>query len=297
MVNNYGDGGRTSQYIRELFLHGFEETHEKYGGSTAKQYDFPEHFNAEHTNIIWVGRNNVNLDEDWQSVIDDVKAMVDALGNSNYLVLMPPNGHYGTFGTDGTDGTGELKGGGVYEKFFMTLEERLSSIFGNHFFNVREAIIYGWSQNIKLLSSFTQPQIGSTVTIEVSDATSLTTYNADDVRVWGSEFMSKFVIGLNEEYDVYSVVSKLDDTHISATLVESNRVLPGNIVENVPCTDQNGDGVHFPKDLKVEQYADYMCRLYDTLPSSFRIDGIHHSDNGRLFVAKLIFDAINAIKI
>lgn len=256
-VNMHGFGGKTSQYIRSQFDEGY---------------------NPNNFNIFWVGRNNYRQPE---SILDDLKAMIAKLNKPNYLILMPPNGGYGYF----NGGLGELKGGASYE-YFVEIERLLSSAFGNHFVNIRRAAIERWSQGVVLLSSFTQPAIGGTVQIEVSDANALTTYNTFDTEYQGETFMKKIVIGINGQYDIYTVLSKVDDTHLSVSLDESHRITPGGTVGNVEETD-------YTLMLRVEQYADYMFRAYDSTLSTYRTDGVHPSEGGRTLNAQIIYDALS----
>ena len=255
-VNMYSYGGKTSQYIRA---------------------QFDANFNPDNFQIFWVGRNNYTQPE---SILDDLKAMVGKLSKPNYMIIMPPNGGYGYF----NGGLGELKGGTSYE-YFMEIERLLSSAFGHHFVNLRRAAIERWSQGVVLLSSFTQPAVGGTVQIEVSDANALTTYNTFDTEYQGETFMKKIAIGINGQYDIYTVLSKVDDTHLSVSLDESQRVAPGGTVGNVEETD-------YTLMLRVEQYADYMFRAYDSTLSTYRTDGVHPSSGGRMLNAQIIYDAL-----
>ena len=268
-VSANGFGGKQSTYIRDKFLSDFD---------------------ANSTQVIWVGRNNYT---ETDVVIDDIRDMVSALTHNNFIVMCPPNGYYGEFGTNGEDGTGEMKGGTAHSKF-LELERRLSEEYPSNFLNIRKAVIEGWRMgNVKLLSDFVQPSIGDNVTIEVSDATFLTTYNSSDVTAFGEDFMSKIRIGLNGKYDVYKVVEKVDDTHLTVQLEESNRIAVGSTVGNI--TDSGGNSA--VKYLRVMQNADYMCWLYDTTLSTFRKDGIHMTDDGLKLVAQIVSRKLASMKL
>lgn len=268
-VYTHGFGGKTSTYIRDEFL---------------------SNFNKKDTQVIWVGRNNYT---ETDVVIDDIRDVVSALTHNNFIVMCPPNGYYGEFGTNGEDGTGEMKGGTAHSKF-LELERRLSEEYPSNFLNIRKAVIEGWRMgNVRLLSDFTQPPVGSNVTIEVSDAIYLTTYNSYDLDKFGQDFMSKIRIGINGKYDVYKVVERVDDTHLTVQLEEINRISSGNTVGNII----DGGGTDSIKYLRVMQNADYMCWLYDTTLSTFRKDGIHMTDAGLKLVAQIVSRKLASMKL
>lgn len=268
-ISTHGYGGQTSTYIRDEFLKGF---------------------NPDKTQVIWVGRNNYN---EVDVVIDDVRDMVDALGSDNFIIMCPPNGQWGNFGSNGEDGTGEMKGGDSY-KNFIEIERRLAAEYPSNFLNIRKAVIEGWRMgNIKLLSDFVQPSVGGNVTIEVSDAAFLTTYNSSDVSAFGEDFMAKIRIGINGKYDVYKVVEKVDNTHLTIQLEEVNRISAGDTVGNIADRGET----NAVKYLRVMQNADYMCWLYDTTLSTFRNDGIHMSTKGLSFVADIVSRKLSSMSL
>lgn len=268
-VSVNGFGGKTSTYIRDKFLSDADK---------------------KATQVIWVGRNNYYEPD---VVIDDIRDMVSALTHNNFIVMCPPNGYYGEFGTNGEDGTGEMKGGSTHSKF-LELEKRLSEEYPSNFLNIRKAVIEGWRMgNVRLLSDFTQPSVGENVTIEVSDANFLTTYNSYDENKFGHEFVAKIRIGVNGSYDVYKIVEKVDDTHLTVQLEESNRIAVGSTVGNL--TDSGGNSA--VKYLRVMQNADYMCWLYDTTLSTFRKDGIHMTEDGLKLVAQIVSRKLASMKL
>lgn len=266
-VSVFGYGGMSSTYIRDLFLNNADKT---------------------KTQIIWVGRNNY---AETDVVIDDIRDMVSTLEHNDFIIMCPPNGQWGSFGTNGEDGTGEMKGGDSY-KNFLEIERRLQAEYPSNFLNIRKAIIEGWRMgNVKLLSDFVQPSVGDNVTIEVSDATFLTTYNSSDVTAFGENFMSKIRIGLNGKYDVYKVIEKVDNTHLTVKLEEINRISSGNTVGNI--VDSGGtDSIKY---LRCMQNADYMCWLYDTTLSTFRKDGIHMTEEGLELVVQIVSRKLSSI--
>lgn len=256
----YGFGGKTSTYIRDEFI------------SVA---------NKSRTQVIWVGRNNYHEAE---VVVDDIRDMISHLGHSDFVIMCPPNGYYGNFGTNGTDGEGELKGGSGYNKF-IELEKRLSEEYPSNFLNIRKAVIQGWRMgNVKLLEGFTQPNVGDEITISVSDAKFLTTYNQYDLERWGDSVVKKIRIGLNGNYDTYDVIELVDETHLKVRLYDIKNIQSGSSVENI--IDSGGNNA--VKYLRVVQNADYLCWLYDTTLSTFRKDGIHMSDGGLKLVAEIV---------
>ena len=268
-VYTYGFGGKTSTYIRDAFL---------------------SNANKEATQVIWVGRNNYT---ETDVVIDDIRDMVSAIEHNDFIIMCPPNGYYGEFGTNGEDGTGEMKGGNTYSKF-LELEKRLSEEYPSNFLNIRKAVIEGWRMgNVKLLSDFTQPSIGENVTIEVSDANFLTTYNSYDETKFGHDFVAKIRIGINGSYDVYKVIEKVYDTHLTIQLEEVKRVAAGSTVGNII----DSGGTNAIKYLRVVQNADYMCWLYDTTLSTFRKDGIHMTEDGLKLVAQIVSRKLSSMKL
>ena len=268
-VYTHGFGGKTSTYIRDEFL---------------------KNHNPNRTQVIWVGRNNYT---ETDVVIDDVRDIVSTLKHNDFVIMNPPNGYYGEFGTNGEDGTGEMKGGNAHSKF-LELEKRLSEEYPSNFLNIRKAVIEGWRMgNVKLLSDFVQPSVGNNVTIEVSNATFLTTYNNYDLERFGQGFMAKIRIGVNGNYDVYKIVEKIDDTHLTIQLEEINRISSGNTVGNI--VDSGGtDSIKY---LRVMQNADYMCWLYDTTLSTFRKDGIHMTEDGLKLVAQIVSRKLTSMKL
>ena len=264
----HGFGGKRSTYIRDQYLSAV---------------------NKERTQIIWIGRNNFT---ETDIVVDDIRDMVEAFGGQNFLIMLPPNGNYGTLGEDG-NGTGEMKSGTSYDKF-IELGNRLSKEYPSNYLDIREAVIYGWRMgNIKLLSSFIQPKVGSNVQIEVSDAEFLTTYNSSDLSKFGKDLMSKIRIGINGLYDTYKVISKDDSTHLTVQLVDTKYKQPGNTVDNL--TDDGGTSSI--KYLRVMQNADYLCYINDTTLSTFRADGIHMTDSGLKYLAEVVARKIISMKI
>jgi hypothetical protein len=264
-----GYGGKTSTYIRERFLS--ESVPSK-------------------TQVLWVGRNNYSQKD---VVIDDIKDMVAHIGHSDFIVMCPPNGNYGSFGQNGNDGGGEMKGGGGYADF-IELETRLSEEYPSNFLNIRKAVIQGWRMgNVKLLTSFIQPSIGGSVTINVSDADFLTAYNENDLTKFGDSIVKKIRIGLNGKYDAYDVVEYIDPTHLVVRLSEVNNKQPGTTIENTTDTGGNNDVIY----LRVMQNMDYLCWLYDTTPSTFRSDGIHMTQDGLKLVAEIVARKLNSMKI
>lgn len=265
-VYSHGYGGRTSTFIRDQFLAGM---------------------NKDRTNIFWVGRNNVTR---YESVIEDVKTMVNALGTQKFIVMSVLNGAY----------AGEYRGQSAYTKF-ITIGEKLKQIFPDNYVDIRTAIIQGWEcGNVKLLSPFVQPAVGTNVQINVSNAAFLTTLNSYDVTYIGEEIMNKIRIGINGEYDVYSIVSFDDETHITVKLETIGRIQSGQTVENAIDPNNNAtvgtsSSVEY---LKVMQNGDYVCiNDYDTTPSTSRSDRIHQSPEGRAFTAKVIARALEARKL
>ena len=268
-VSVHGFGGKTSTYIRDKFLSDADK---------------------KASQVIWVGRNDYY---EADVIIDDIRDMVSALEHNDFIIMCPPNGHYGTFGANGSDGTGEMKGGSAYTNF-QELEKRLSEEYPSNFLNIRKAVIEGWRMgNVKLMSNFIQPSVGENVTIEVSDAAFLTTYNGYDVSSFGEDFMSKIRIGVNGEYDVYKIVEKVDNNHLTIQLEEINRISSGNTVGNIV----DGGGTNAIKYLRVMQNADYMCWLYDTTLSTFRKDGIHMTEDGLKLVAQIVSRKLASMKL
>lgn len=270
---NHGYGGKTSTYIRDKFLSGF---------------------NPDRTQIIWVGRNNYTRTD---VVIDDIRDMVAAFGKQNFIIMMPPNGYYGTFGTaEGLypeDGDGEMRGGSGYAEF-TELADRLSKEYPANFLDSREASIQGWRMgNVKLLQSFVQPEIGENVQISVSDANFLTSYNAHDEEKFGEDFMRHIRIGLDGNYSKYKVISKDSDTMLTVQLVDAASSPAGTDMQNIIDTGGTKSVMY----LRVMQEADYMCWRYDTTLSTFRSDGIHMTTDGKKLIAEIVARKIVAMGI
>lgn len=265
-VFSHGYGGRTSTYIRDQFLAGL---------------------NRDRTNIFWVGRNNVSR---YDAVIDDIRTMVDALGTQKFIVMSVLNGAY----------DGEYKDQSSYAKF-VKIAEKLKQIYPDNFVDIRSAIIQGWEcGNVRLLAPFTQPSVGQNVTINVSDATFLATLNEYDVTYIGEDVMNKIKIGINDQYDTYSIVSLVDATHLTVKLETIGRVQTGQSVGNAidPNNNPSVGASTAIEYVRVMQNGDYVCiNQYDTTPSTSRADRIHQSPAGRNFTARVIARALEARKL
>jgi hypothetical protein len=138
--------------------------------------------------------------------------------------------------------------------------------------------------NVKLTASFTKPNLNGSVTVSVSDAAFLTTYNAADVNRWGETNAKKVAIGHTiDACDIYAVTAHDDvNNTLTLTLLESNSdVASGNTFENYT----NDGSVNYAR---VLQYFDYTCWNDDRTQSTFRSDGIHMSSYGKECIAKVL---------
>lgn len=260
-----GYGGKTSTYIRDKFLAEAD---------TSK------------TIIINVGRNNY---QEPDVVIQDIRKMVEVIPHNNFLICCPPNGNFGGINAEGS--------GSDQYKSFQLIEDRLSKQYQSNFLNTRVNTIQEYDMgNVKLVEPFIQPAINSQVTIKVDNAKFLTTVNEYDKNIWGAELMNKIVIGQSiYNVDVYKIDSSdLTNNTLTITLLENNSsVKPGSTVDN---GIDNG-GLNSKKYLRVLQYADYHCFMHDITQSTFRMDGIHMTENGRKCLAKVIARKITTMKI
>ena len=261
-VQSFGYGGKKSTYIRDKFL---------------------ENSDKNKTIVINIGRNNSQYTD---VIVDDIRAMVSAIPHNRYLICCPPNGGY----------LRELKETGDVYHLYPELEERLSREYQHHFLNTRLSSIYSYDfGGIKLLSSFTQPSIGGTVEINVSDTAFLTTYNTYDAKTFGEDLMKKICIGDDmNKMDVYSVVSVADSTHMTVKLEEQNSTIAsgGTVQNNI---DDGGTSSIIYK--RVIQYADWYCYKNETTASTYRKDSIHMSDKGIENIAKNVSRAISVLNI
>ncbi|WP_313386899.1 hypothetical protein [Chishuiella sp.] len=268
-VVTHGFGGKKSSYIRDKFLADENIT--------------------KRPQVINIGRNNYM---DYDTVINDIRTMVNAMGHNNFLICMPPNGDYGTINGNASS-LGELKGGTRYD-VFIRIQNWLSNEYANNFLNTREGSIYSYNMGgIKLVNEFVQPALNEDVTIQLSNTSIFSNLNSADITKFGEEFMNKVVIGMNGVYDIYSIVSVDSSTQLNLKLIEQNRITSGNNVSNL--TDDGGDSSVIY--LNIFLYADYILRDYDTTQSSFRIDGVHMSEAGKNCLANVVARKINSIKI
>ena len=261
-VYSHGFGGKNSGYIRDQFL---------------------AYQSKSNAIIINIGRNDAatnNADK----VFQNIAAMVAAIPHQNYLICCPPNGKY----------AGEGYGGIVYQTFFERLEDRLAKAYGANFLNTREGTIYSYDMgNVKLTEGFTKPAVGSSVTVKVSDAAFLTTYNAADVAAFGQAEAEKVAIGHTiDAVDIYSVTSydNENNTLTLTLLTDGSDVAVGGTFDNVT----TGGAVYYAR---VMQYLDYLCWKQDRTESTFRADGIHMSDAGKNCLAQVIARKVSAMKI
>lgn len=259
----HGFGGKKSTYIRDQYLNGL---------------------NRKRTQILFVGRNNYS---ETDTIINDLRTMVKAYGGYKFLVMTPPNGGY-------SSSLPEQGYAGEELSTFRSLEDRLCREYQSNYLNNREACIYGYDMGgVHLLSPFTQPSVGSHVTIEVSDTGFLTTYNTSDESKYGNSLMRKIRIGLNGKYDVYTVVSVIDGNRMIVSLDAANRIAVGNIVANL--VDDGGTSSIIY--LNVWQNCDYLCYINDTTQSTFRSDGIHMSIRGLQLLAEVVARKLETMKI
>lgn len=271
-VVSHGYGGKISTYIRDKFLADPNITI--------------------RPQILSVGRNNI---EDYETIIDDLRIMVSAMGHENYLILMPPNGNYGDINGTTPEELSEFKGGDRYD-VFQKLSEHLQFEYADNFLDTRRGTINSYNNgNVRLLEPFVQPQVGEDVSITVSDAVFLTTYNPTDVTKFGSSIMERIAIGgVNGKYDIYEVVSVESETDLTVRLHESNRIAPGGIVQNRITYPEETSSVMY---LRVMQNADLLCKKLDTTQSTFRSDAIHMSPRGLACLAEVVARKVSALKI
>ena len=257
-VQSFGYGGKTSTYIRDKFL-------------SLADFSKPQ--------IIIVGRNNKS--EPYR-IVDDIRAMVEKIPHNNFIIGCPPNGIWGENLT--TSGNAE----------FIKIEKLLQNQYQSNFLNTRLASIYEYDMgNIKLTSSFIQPNIGEQVTINVSNSAFLMIRNSNETSgcEW-SNGVNDIVLTFDmDKYDRYEIISA-DTTNntITIKLKEKNLFNVGETVDN----KTYGDGEK--SYLRVLQYADYWCFMNETTQSTFRNDGIHMSIYGRKCLAKVVARKISTMK-
>lgn len=258
-VTHHGFGGKTSTYVRDQFLNGVTNPEDK-------------------SFIILAGRNNY---AETDVIVSDIKAMVKHIGHERFMICMPPNGNYG----EGKDHPNTYA-------YFTKLSEKLSSLYPNNFIDTRRACIEEYDMgDVRLEQSFTQPAIGGTVKVYVSDVAFLTTYNTGDVGQWGETHMKKIAIGINlEKMDIYKVIIANTEENSLILQLETNNsdIHAGGTVENIVGAGgetPNGSSVKY---LRVLQNADYYCYQNDITQSTFRKDGIHMSERGQRVLAEVV---------
>lgn len=127
--------------------------------------------------------------------------------------------------------------------------------------------------------------------VYVSDVAFLTTYNTGDVGQWGEPHMKKIAIGINlEKMDIYKVIIANTEENSLILQLETNNsdIHAGGTVENIVGAGgetPNGSSVKY---LRVLQYADYDCYQNDVTQSTFRSDGIHMSERGKMVLAEVV---------
>ena len=260
-VTTRGYGGKKSSYIRDKFL---------------------EIADTNKTIIINVGRNNYGKTD---TIINDIRIMVNSIPHNRFLICCPPSGGY----------TSEFKDSGSSYHYFTELEERLKNEYQHHFLNTRLSSIHSYDMGgIRLLSSFTQPSVGGTVQILVSDTSFLTTYNDKDTTLFGKLEMEKIRIGESfSSMDVYSVISVDSPTTMTVKLEETNRISVGETVANLI----DDGGLNSIIYLKVIQNADYLCWIHEITASTYRSDSIHMSDYGKSNIAKNVARTVTVLNI
>jgi len=258
-VVTHGYGGKTSTFIRDQFLL-----------STTKS----------RTQIINVGRNDYwKIDE----VVDNIRMIVENIGHRNFLICSPPNGIFTSQGEIATS----------TDSAFYKLERILSNEFGANYLNSRLGTIFSYGNgNVKLLSSFIQPNIDSNVQIHLSDANFLFNTNQSDLSFLGSDIVNKIAIGINGQYDIYMPISVDSNTLLTVKLIASNRIFQGSIVDNL--VDSGTDSLIY---LRVLQNADLYCLTNEITQSTFRSDGIHMSEAGLECIANVVARKIVSMKI
>jgi hypothetical protein len=253
----HGYGGRTSTYIRDMFL---------------------QNANKDNSMIINVGRNNYTYTD---RVVYDIRKMVEALPHNRFIICCPPNGNYWNefLGTENNH-------------YFSDLEARLQKEYPNNFVNTRLASIYGYNMGgVTLNAAFTQPAINGTVQINVSDANFLASSN----DYYPADQVSKIRIGANlSTMDLYQIMTVDSATLLTVKLLQSNRgIAQGGTVNNIP---DEVEPTSFIK-LQILQEADYQTWLKETTHASYRKDNIHMSPTGLQHLATVCVRAINTIGI
>jgi hypothetical protein len=258
----HGYGGRTSTYIRDMFL---------------------ANANKNNSIVINVGRNNYTYPD---RVVYDIRKMVASLPHNRFIICSPPNGDY----------SGEWKAtagnglGGSYH-YFTDIEDRLAKEYPNNFLNTRLASIYEYDMGaVELKAPFVQPAVGSTVQINVTDTAFLTTFNPNEE----TPLLNKIRIGDQyDKMDLYDVVSVQNANLMTVRLTQINNIATGATVQNIPDAVEPTSFVI----QRVIQEADYQCYLRETTASTFRQDDIHMSPRGRQCLANIIARAIKSINI
>jgi len=254
-VTAYSYGGMVSSFIRDRFI------------------QFGNMDNA--INLIWVGQNSY-LDVD--NAVSDIKKMVKKLTHQRFIIVTPLTCWMG-------DEAGTILARTVIEE----LENKVEAIFSNNSLLMRKAIVNGAYDmgNVKLTSPFTQPVVGTTVTIHVSDVLFFNHINTDDEIYSSIASQHVLMIGYRRVYDKYDIISTSIDSGgdglqgtITARLkANSSYYTPiGSIVNNIITTSTptgSGTSYEFTRYIEVIKEADFYMMSLGCIPPSMRDDGIH----------------------
>ncbi|WP_336092555.1 hypothetical protein [Leeuwenhoekiella sp. CH_XMU1409-2] len=252
-------GGKKSYYIRDQFLSGLT---------------------PERTQVFLLGRNNYS---EQSYVLDDLKAMVSALGHQRFVILTVVNGGIFNYEITGNVGYG----------YITSINEAIKKAFPNNYIDIREGLIERYDfQNVKLTSSFTQPAIDANVQITVNDTTYFATENSSDASALPTRTGQMRIIHAREDLnDGYEIVSIDSETQITIQLKENNSgIAPGATVQNII-----DDGS--VKYLKLIQELDFYTKSVDTVMSSLRYDNVHWTQAGQDVVANLVAEFIKTAGI
>jgi hypothetical protein len=249
-----------------------------YGGckSSLIRDEFLDKANKEGAiNLIYIGHNNI---WDTQTIINDVRIMVRSLPHQRFIIATTPTGTYGNEAAT-TDFVNNCK----------LLENRLQSIYGNHFLNMRKAIIDGYDMgNVKLTQPFIQPLADGVTTVEiyVNNVTFMSFINNGDNTDWIPS-QKLFKIGaidrdnIKQTYDEYEIIGSTitsgDEGYLTCKLVANStyRVGSGDTVDNENLSQTPAGGsvaINYIRYLEVVKSSDLYLIGLETSPTTFRED-------------------------
>ena len=207
-------------------------------------------------------------------MFNDIRQVVNILPHKNFAII---GGHGGFMGES------EMR------TKMLELDAILARMYPRNYIDVRELVNLDYDfQDVRLGADFIKPALNGTVTIEL---------NKTGWIGQNGNTSNNICIGTKSIYDKYNVLSVIDETHISAKLIESNtEFVEGDTIraEYLLVTDLGRDAVNMQT--RVYSYEDCVSFGLMSFPRSSS-DPLHFTDAQYRRIGQLIGYEIQKMKL